>query len=582
LTPAPASSPDPTGSTLDPIQLTIINNAFVNVCREMGITMTRTAFSPIFNEGLDFSCAMFDREGNMIGQAEYCPGQLAASIFIVRWTLQELGLDSFEPGDVILHNDPYRGGNHIPEHSVLRPVYYDGELWGFVANVGHLAEIGGKAVGSFAADATEIFQEGLRIPPVKIVSRDEPNLDLWRLIMANHRTPRNTWGDLNAQIGSLRVAERRLVQLIDRYGPELLTRAGNELMDYSERWMRTEIAAIPDGTYEFTDYMENDGVVDEPVKFHVKLTIDGEHMIADWTGSQPQVRGPINTTYAVTAGAVYNAIMHLTNPNIPKNSGAYRTIHVIAPPGTVVNVVYPGASVGGNTETHPKLFDMVMGAMGAVLRDKVSAAQGASCCNFLFGGTHPKTQEFYANYHLEGCGWGAKDYDDGNDATIVVNGNCRNTPVEIFETRYPLQTIEYSLITDSGGAGRRRGGLGTRRIMRIGAGAQITASALFDRTKGRFRAWGLEGGLPGGYGAILVKRRGDDRFRTFPEVFGTVSASKFTNVVLEEGDEVLLDSPGGGGFGDPRERDRESVRCDVEEGLVSEDAARSLYGWDEA
>lgn len=582
MTPAPASSPDPTGSTLDPIQLTIINNAFVNVCREMGITMTRTAFSPIFNEGLDFSCAMFDREGNMIGQAEYCPGQLAASIFIVRWTLQELGLDSFEPGDVILHNDPYRGGNHIPEHSVLRPVYYDGELWGFVANVGHLAEIGGKAVGSFAADATEIFQEGLRIPPVKIVSRDEPNLDLWRLIMANHRTPRNTWGDLNAQIGSLRVAERRLVQLIDRYGPELLTRAGNELMDYSERWMRTEIAAIPDGTYEFTDYMENDGVVDEPVKFHVKLTIDGEHMIADWTGSQPQVRGPINTTYAVTAGAVYNAIMHLTNPNIPKNSGAYRTIHVIAPPGTVVNVVYPGASVGGNTETHPKLFDMVMGAMGAVLRDKVSAAQGASCCNFLFGGTHPKTQEFYANYHLEGCGWGAKDYDDGNDATIVVNGNCRNTPVEIFETRYPLQTIEYSLITDSGGAGRRRGGLGTRRIMRIGAGAQITASALFDRTKGRFRAWGLEGGLPGGYGAILVKRRGDDRFRTFPEVFGTVSASKFTNVVLEEGDEVLLDSPGGGGFGDPRERDRESVRCDVEEGLVSEDAARSLYGWDEA
>jgi N-methylhydantoinase B len=582
LTPARASPPDPAGSALDPIQLTIINNAFVNICREMGITMTRTAFSPIFNEGLDFSCAMFDRDGNMIGQAEYCPGQLAASIYVVRWTLQELGLDSFEPGDVILHNDPYRGGNHIPEHSVLRPVFYDGELWGFVANVGHIAEIGGKAVGSFAADATEIFQEGLRIPPVKIVSRDEPNLDLWRLIMANHRTPRNTWGDLNAQIGSLRVAERRLIQLIDRYGPELLTRAANELMDYSERWMRTEIAAIPDGTYEFTDYMENDGVVDEPVEFHVKLTIDGEHMIADWTGSQPQVRGPINTTYAVTAGAVYNAIMHLTNPSIPKNSGAYRTIHVIAPPGSVVNVVYPGPSVGGNTETHPKLFDMVMGALGAVLRDRVSAAQGASCCNFLFGGTHPKTQEFYANYHLEGCGWGAKDYDDGNDATIVVNGNCRNTPVEIFETRYPLQTIEYSLITDSGGAGRRRGGLGTRRIMRIGTGAQITASALFDRTKGRFRAWGLEGGLPGGYGAILVKRRGDDRFRTFPEVFGTVSASKFTNVILEEGDEVLLDSPGGGGFGDPRERDRESVRRDVVEGLVSPEAARSLYGWDGA
>ena len=193
-----------------PSSSTIINNSFVNICREMGITMTRTAFSPIFNEGLDFSCVLFDKRGNMIGQAEFCPAQLAASLFIVRWTVEELGVDSFEPGDVVLHNDPYRGGAHIPEHSVIRPVFHEGELWGFVANVGHLAEIGGKAVGSFAADATEVFQEGLRIPPVKIVARDENNMDLWRLIMANHRTPRNTWGDLNAQIGSLRVAERRV------------------------------------------------------------------------------------------------------------------------------------------------------------------------------------------------------------------------------------------------------------------------------------------------------------------------------------------------------------------------------------
>ena len=195
---------------IDPVTLTIINNTFVNICREMGITMMRTAFSPIFNEGLDFSCVLFDRDGNMIGQAEFCPAQIAASLFIVRWTLEELGVDSFEPGDVVLHNDPYRGGAHIPEHSVIRPVFHEGELFGFVANVGHLAEIGGKAVGSFAADATEVFQEGLRIPPVKIVKRDVNDMDLWRLIMANHRTPRNTWGDLNAQIGSLRVAERRL------------------------------------------------------------------------------------------------------------------------------------------------------------------------------------------------------------------------------------------------------------------------------------------------------------------------------------------------------------------------------------
>ncbi|MDX6562134.1 MAG: N-methylhydantoinase, partial [Gaiellales bacterium] len=183
---------------IDPVTLAVINNNLVNICREMGITMIRTAFSPIFNEGLDFSCVLFDRRGNMIGQAEFCPAQIAASLFIVRWTLEELGIESFEPGDVVLHNDPYRGGAHIPEHAVIRPVFHEGELFGFVANVGHLAEIGGKAVGSFAADATEVFQEGLRIPPVKIVKRDVNDMDLWRLIMANHRTPRNTWGDLNA------------------------------------------------------------------------------------------------------------------------------------------------------------------------------------------------------------------------------------------------------------------------------------------------------------------------------------------------------------------------------------------------
>src|SRR3954453_16503083 len=246
---------------IDPVTLAVINNNLVNICREMGVTMIRTAFSPIFNEGLDFSCVVFDRRGNMIGQAEFCPAQIAATLFIVLWTLEELGIESFEPGDVVLHNDPYRGGAHIPEHSVIRPVFHEGELFGFVANVGHLAEIGGKAVGSFAADATEVFQEGLRIPPVKIVKRDVNDMDLWRLIMANHRTPRNTWGDLNAQIGSLRGGERSGHALLDRYGAEFVERAASQLMDYSERWMRSEISGIPNGSYEFTDYMEDDGVV---------------------------------------------------------------------------------------------------------------------------------------------------------------------------------------------------------------------------------------------------------------------------------------------------------------------------------
>jgi N-methylhydantoinase B len=571
-------TPPKTGT--DPVTLTIINNNFVNICREMGITMIRTAFSPIFNEGLDFSCVLFDRKGNMIGQAEFCPAQLAASLFIVRWTLEELGVDSFEPGDVVLHNDPYRGGAHIPEHAVMRPVFHEGELFGFVANVGHLAEIGGKAVGSFAADATEVFQEGLRIPPVKIVKRDQHDLELWKLIMSNHRTPRNTWGDINAQIASLRVAERRVVEMLDRYGRDLIEQASEELMEYSERWMRAEIDAIPDGVYEFTDYMEDDGVVAEPVKLHVTVTVQGDSLIVDWTGSSPQVRGPINATYGVTAGATYNAIFHVTDQNIPKNSGAYRSIHIIAPPGSVVNVVYPGPSVGGNTETHPKLADMVVGALAAALPHRVAAAEGGSACNFLFGGFHPKTGDYYANYHLEGCGWGGKSYDDGNDAIVVTNGNCRNTPVEIFETRYPLRVLEYSLIPDSGGAGKYRGGLGTRRIMRVERGAEVTVNALFDRTKPGFGAWGLEGGGKGGRAAIMVKRFDGTEFQTFSESFGTVSPSKFTNIVLREGDEVLIDSPGGGGYGDSKERDRARVEEDIFEGFITPEAAREIYGYE--
>jgi N-methylhydantoinase B/oxoprolinase/acetone carboxylase alpha subunit len=563
---------------MDPVTLTVLGNAFVNICREMGVTMTRTAFSPIFNEGLDFSCVLFDRRGNMIGQAEFCPAQIAASLFIVRWTLEELGVDAFEPGDVVLHNDPYRGGAHIPEHSVMRGVFHEGELFGFVANVGHLAEIGGKAVGSFAADATEVFQEGLRIPPVKIVKRDENDLELWRLIMANHRTPRGTWGDLNAQIGSLRVAERRVLELLDRFGRGFVEEAADELMNYSERWMRAEIAAIPDGVYEFTERMEDDGVVDRPVTFHVTVNVRGDELVVDWTGTDPQVRGPINATYGVTAGATYNAIFHLTDMGIPKNSGAYRPIRIIAPPGSAVNVVYPGPSVGGNTETHPKLADMVVAALAPALPERVAAAEGGTACNFLFGGLHPRTGDYYANYHLEGGGWGAKSYDDGNDAIVVKNGNCRNTPVEIFETRYPLRVLEYSLIDDSGGPGRMRGGLGTRRILRVEPGAEVTVNALFDRTKPGFGAYGLDGGQQGAGAAILVKRAGDDVFRTFSEVFGTVSPSKFTNIVLTVGDEVLIASPGGGGYGDPRERDRTRMAEDVEQGFVSASAARDIYG----
>lgn len=551
---------------IDTVTLTVINNALVNTCREMGIAMMRTSYSPIFNEGLDFSCMIFNTRGDMIGQAEYCPTMLGSAQYAVQWTIEELGLDSFEPDDVIIHNDPYRGQNHMPEHIVLKPVFFKGHLWGFVGNVAHIGEIGGMAPGSFAADATEVYQEGLRLPPVKIISRGQYVKDVWKIILSNHRTPKTSWGDLHAMVGSLRIAENRLMELLGRYGPEYLASAADQLLDYSERWMRQEIREIPNGVYLASDCMEDDGVTDRPSWMRLKLVVRDDEVICDWTASDPQAKGPINATIVVTAAACYSALLHVTNKDIPRNSGCYRPIRLVTKPGTIVNVRHPGPSVGGNTETHPHIQNVVLKALSQGIPDRVAAAEGGSACNFLFAGVHPDTDEYYTNYHIDGSGWGATGSHDGNNVLIPVNGNCRNTPVEVLETKFPFLTVEYSLRQDSGGPGEFRGGLGSTRILRVMA-PEITVSALMDRTK--TTAWGLFGGSDGQSGGIYIKKRGDSQFRTFSKVFGTVSDSKFTRVVVEEGDEIMIQSPGGGGYGVPAKRSREMVTRDIEQGFVS-------------
>jgi len=561
--------------TIDPVMLSIIDNHLVNICREMGIAMIRTSYSTIFNEGLDFSCVVFDRDGDMMAQAEFCPAMLGAINFTVKWTIEELGLEAFEPGDVVIHNDPYRGGCHMPEHMVLKPVFVEDELFGFVANIGHVADIGGMAPGSFAANATEVYQEGLRLPPVKIMQRGKPVEDIWRIIMANHRTPRNSRGDFNAMIGSLNIAERRLLQLMDKYGKETLRAASKQLMDHSERWMRAEIARIPGGEYYFEDCMDNDGITDRPFWIRLKLTVKSDEIIADYSDSDPQARGPINATYGVTASATYNAMFHLTDKNIPRNAGCYRPIKIITRPGTVVHVVHPGPSVAGNTETHPRIVDVVIGALAPAIPDRVAGAHGATGANFLFGGVHPDTGEFYTNYHFEGVGWGARSFADGNNVVNIANGNCRNNPVEIFDHRYPFRNLSYRMIPDSGGPGKFRGGLGTERIVEVLA-PEIVVSALFDRSK--FPPWGVFGGKPGGTSEIAIKKAGDTEFRSFSEACGVPIATKFSNVIVSTGDQVRLRTPGGGGYGDPLERDVERVLRDVEEGYVSLERARTDYG----
>ena len=561
-------------STIDPVTLTIIDNRLVNITREMGTAMMHAAYSPIFSESKDFSCAVFDADAELVGQGEFCPAQLGAMTHTVRWTVREIGVENFAPGDVVIHNDPYRAGCHLPEHLLLKPVFDGDQLRLFVAVIGHLAEIGAMVVGSFASNATEVFQEGLRLPPVKLMRRGEYQRDIWRIVMANHRTPRATWGDFHAMLGALTVGERRCRELFDRYGAATVLAATRQLIAYSERLMRAEIAAIPDGEYTAEEILEDDGITDDPYVIRVTVVVRDRSVLVDYTRSDPQARGPINATFGVTASATYNAVLQVTGTHIPRNAGCYRPITIIAPPGSIVNVRYPGPSVGGNTETQPRIVGAILRALAAAVPERTMASEGATSCNFLFGGVHPGTGQYYAHYHFEASGWGGRAATDGNSAQNHIHGNCRNTPVEIFETLFPFRVLSYGLNRDSGGAGRRRGGLGTRRDLLV-TGGEVTVSMMMDHVKSG--ALGLFGGATGGLGGVWLRRAGKRELLTFPQACGVVSPSKFADVVVHDGDRIRIDSAGGAGYGDPAERDVERVLADVREGFVSAEAAAREY-----
>lgn len=563
-------------TTVDRVGLTLLHKQLVNICDEMAVSMMRTAYSPIFSEGLDFSTLILDREGTLVATAGLNPAMLGASLYAATWIIEEVGPANFEEGDVWIHNDPYRGGSHMPEHMMVTPLWIDGQIAGYVGNIAHMAEIGGMAPGSFAATATDIYQEGLRLPPVRLFRRGEPVRDIWRIMLSNHRTPANSWGDLHAMLGSLRVGERRLRQLFEERGVDALNEAFGRIQDFTESYMRDEIRSLPDGVYYGEDSFDDDGISNRPYWVRLALIKHGDELVFDFRESDEQAIGPINAPYVVTLSAALNGVLYVLGRDVPVNAGLVRAIRVVARAGTICCVRLPGACVGGQTEYQPRVMEMVIGAiLGPLLPDRVAAASGNTSLNFLFGGTDPRTGEYYAHYHFEANGWGGRATADGNNAQIVPHANCRNTPVEIFETRWPWIHERYELDRVSAGAGRHRGGLGIRRVMEA-AGDVITVSALADRA---IRApWGLFQGHDGSRTRIELQRVGEPDFRTFQEHFGLVSPSKFANVRLQHGDRVRLVSPAGGGYGDPLERDIEAVERDVREGWVSRSAAESEYG----
>jgi N-methylhydantoinase B/oxoprolinase/acetone carboxylase alpha subunit len=558
----------------DPFLLEIVRNHLITTCKEMGIAMMRTSYSPMFNEALDFSCVVFDGRAEMIAQAPFVPAQIGSTVHVVPTAINEIGVENLRPGDVIFTNDPYRSNCHLPEFVVVKPYFHQGKVLAYTANIAHMTDVGGMVPAAFG-DHQNIFQEGIRFPPVKIYEEDREVESIFKILISNVRTPKHSYGDMKAMIGSLYLAERRIAELVERYGADTFVQCCEDVKDVSERLMRAEIAGWPDGEYEAEGELEDDGVVpDRPWKIRGTVVIRGDELIVDFTGSDPQCFGPANQTFGTTASAAYNAVLHMVRSDIPYNHGCYRPISVVAPPGSFVNVSYPASCTGGNSDTHPTTVDILLKAFSR-FSERSSAADGGTCGCIGFGGEDPATREPYAHLHLEGVGWGGRNDADGNDAQFVKNGNCANTPVEVAETRYPFLNLEYQLEPGQVGHGRHRGGFGTRRVFRfLSDGVQISSHT----NRHRARAWGLFDGLDGTNTVIAFRRRGETDWVRAREAFGCASYGKFSGVVVNDGDEMLFVTPSGGGYGDPLERDPELVLLDWRDELVSIDDASVVYG----
>ena len=560
---------------MDMINMNIIESAMIAIAKEMGINVQKTAYSTIFSEAEDFTCALANREGELIAVADFCPSQIGGVPLLVRSMLREVPLSEMDEGDVIVHNDPYRGGLHTPEHTVFKPIFVDNEIIAFAVAVGHFVEVGGMAPGGFPGEATEIFHEGLRVPPVKIMKRGKDVPEVWKMMLANVRTPRGNYGDMRALISAVDLGEIRFRELVSKYGVGVFSRTLSDLLDYSERRMRAEISAFPDGKYTFVDKVEDDGIENKEYEIHVAVHVHRDEVIIDYSGSSPQAKGPINATLGVAWSAAFNAMLHLTDQSIPKNSGCFRPIRVIAPAGTIMNVDYPGSEVGGNTETHPLIVCAIFGAMANCVPQRVMASEGTTHGCFVFGGHDKVTDEPFGGFDFSYVGYGGRSFADGNDATDSINGNCANTPMEVFETRFPWIVEEYALRPDSGGAGRHRGGLSNVKQM-LCTGEMLVSQMT---NKHKIGAWGLKGGFEGQVGATLYMRSGSEDWKTAVEAFGKVSPSKYSNIEMKPGDRVRVLAPGGGGFGNPAERSPQAVDNDIAEGFISVKEAEDKYGF---
>jgi N-methylhydantoinase B len=522
-------------ATFDPVRLEVFKHLFASVAEEMGMVLRRTGYSPNIKERRDYSCAIFDQKGRMIAQAAHIPVHLGSMPLSVA-----AGIEAFEfsPGDVVILNDPFRGGTHLPDITLITPVFIDqgGEqdLLGFTASRAHHSDVGGMTPGSMPL-SHELYQEGVIIPPLKLIEGGEINQGLLDLMLANVRTPEEREGDIRAQIAANQRGITRMGELVMRYGRQQIEEYMRGLLEYAERMTRRLIEVIPDGIYHYHDFMDDDGLDPEPAKIEVEITIQGDEAIVDFTGTSPQRCGSINAVYAITLSATQYVFRTLIGMDIPSNSGCLEPIKVLAPEGSLVNARSPAAVAGGNVETSQRIVDVLLGALAIACPERVPAASQGTMNNLTIGGWDSERDRPFAYYETVGGGMGACPGMDGADAIHTHMTNTMNTPIEALEYAYPFRIRRYEIRRGSGGEGRYRGGNGIIREIEFLEDSQVTI--LSERR--RFEPYGLAGGEPGLLGRNILIRGGEER-----ELPGKVSCE------VKAGDIISLQTPGGGGFGD--------------------------------
>ncbi|MCK4645095.1 MAG: hydantoinase B/oxoprolinase family protein [Candidatus Aminicenantes bacterium] len=514
----------------DPIELELFKNIFVSISDEMGAVLERTSLSPNIKERKDFSCALFNQKGETFAQGSHIPVHLGAMPLSVQAALKAL---HFEEGDLAILNDPYRGGTHLPDITCISPVFVDRKLAFFVGNRAHHSDVGGMTPGSMPL-ATEIFQEGLIIPPIKLIRKGRMSSDLLELILANVRTPEERKGDLLAQIAANEKGKQRLKEIIKKYGLNKLLRYTRLIQRYSEKILRETIKHIPDGTFTFTDYLDDDGIKDNPIKITVEITIKNDEALIDFSSSSSQVEGGVNANYAVTYSAVLYVFRCLVEEDIPFNTGLMRPLKINAPRGSILNALYPAATAGGNVETSQRIVDVLFGALSQFIPQKIAAASSGTMNNVTFGGYDPSRERSFAYYETIGGGMGGSSDFPGLSGVHTHMTNSLNTPLEALENYLPLRIKRYCLRRGSGGGGKNKGGEGIIREYEFHVPTQVTI--ISERRK--FAPYGIQGGKSGKKGKNILISKGKK----------TPLSSK-VNIKVMPGDVLRIETPGGGGYG---------------------------------